>query len=68
MISSVRREAEKAMAKNIPPVLVTTPQLRRHVKKMVGHFVPSLMVLSQTELLREMKIRSIGEVRLNNGS
>jgi flagellar biosynthesis protein FlhA len=65
LVRSIRKEAEKAMATNIQPILVTSPQLRRHLKKMVEHFVPSLMVLSQTELLNDMRFKSIGEVSVN---
>jgi flagellar biosynthesis protein FlhA len=65
IISSIKEETEKAMAKNIQPVLITSPTVRRHVKKMLEHFVPSLIVLSQSELLSDMKIQSIGEVSLN---
>jgi len=65
IISSIKQETEKAMAKNIQPVLITSPTVRRHVKKMLEHFIPSLIVLSQSELLSDMKIKSIGEVSLN---
>lgn len=65
IINSIREEAEKAMAKNIQPILLTSPTVRRHLKKMVDHFVPSLMVLSQSELLSDMKFKSIGEVSLS---
>jgi flagellar biosynthesis protein FlhA len=67
LVRSVRNAAEKAMTVNLQPILVTSPQLRRHLKKMVEHFVPSLVVLSQTELLNDMKFKSIGEVKLNDG-
>jgi flagellar biosynthesis protein FlhA len=65
IISSIKEEAEKAMAKNIQPILLTSPTVRRHLKKMLDHFVPSLMVLSQSELLGDMKFKSIGEVSLS---
>jgi flagellar biosynthesis protein FlhA len=65
IINSIREEAEKVMAKNIQPILLTSPIVRRHLKKMVDHFVPSLMVLSQSELLSDMKFKSIGEVSLS---
>jgi flagellar biosynthesis protein FlhA len=65
IINSIREEAEKVMAKNIQPILLTSPTVRRHLKKMVDHFVPSLMVLSQSELLSDMKFKSIGEVSLS---
>jgi flagellar biosynthesis protein FlhA len=66
MIQSIKAEAEKAMAKNLQPILVTSPQVRRHLKKMMEHFVPSLIVLSQSELLSNMRFRSIGKVTLNH--
>jgi flagellar biosynthesis protein FlhA len=64
IIASIKEEAEKAMAKNIQPILLTSPTLRRHLRQLVEHFVPSLIVLSQSELLSDMKFQSIGEVRL----
>jgi flagellar biosynthesis protein FlhA len=68
IISSIRTESEKAIAKNIQPILLATPTLRRHVRRMAEHFIPTLMVLSQSELLSEMRFKSIGEVRLGYGS
>jgi flagellar biosynthesis protein FlhA len=65
IIASIKEEAEKAMAKNIQPILLTSPTLRRHLKQLVEHFVPSLIVLSQSELLSDMRFQSIGEVRLS---
>jgi flagellar biosynthesis protein FlhA len=64
IITSIKKEAEKAMAQDIQPILLTSPTVRRHVKKMVEHFIPSLMVLSQSELLSDMKFKSIGKVSL----
>ena len=66
IISSIQKEAEKAMVKNIQPILMTSPAIRRHLKKMSESFLPSLMVVSQSELLSDMKIKSIGEVNLND--
>ncbi|MCU0595759.1 MAG: flagellar biosynthesis protein FlhA, partial [Desulfobacterota bacterium] len=68
LVGSIRKMAETAMVKNLQPILVTSPQLRRHLKKMVEHFVPSLTVLSQTELLSDMKFKSMGEVTFNGGA
>jgi len=65
IIASIKDEAEKAMAKNIQPILLASPTVRRHLKKMVEYFVPSLMVLSQSELLGDIGLKSIGEVNLN---
>ena len=66
IINSIKEESEKAMAKNIQPILLTSPTVRRHLKKVVEHFIPSLIVLSQSELLSDMRFKSIGEVSLMN--
>jgi flagellar biosynthesis protein FlhA len=65
IITSIKKEAEKAMAKNVQPIIMTSPAIRRHLKKMVEYFVPSLMVLSQSELLSDIRFKSIGEVNLD---
>jgi len=68
IIASIKQEAEKAMSKNIQPILLTSPVIRRHLKKMVEYFIPSLMVLSQSELLSDIGFKSIGKVSLNYAS
>jgi flagellar biosynthesis protein FlhA len=65
IITSIKKESEKAMAKNVQPILMTSPTIRRHLKKMVEYFIPSLMVMSQSELLSDISFKSIGEVSLN---
>jgi hypothetical protein len=40
IISSIKAESEKAMAKNIHPILLTSPTLRRHMKKNPRVFCP----------------------------
>ncbi|MEA1949350.1 MAG: flagellar biosynthesis protein FlhA [Thermodesulfobacteriota bacterium] len=65
IIASIKKEAEKAMSKDIQPILLASPVIRRHLKKMVEYFVPSLMVLSQSELLSDIGFKSIGKVRLS---
>ena len=66
IISSIKKEAEKAMSKNIQPILLTTPLIRRHLRKMIEYFVPSLMVLSQSELLSDIGFKAIGKVKLSH--
>ena len=66
IMTSIKNEAEKAMSKNIQPILLTSPLIRRHLRKMVEYFVPSLMVLSQSELLTDIGFKSIGKVTLSH--
>jgi len=64
IIASVKKETENAMALDVQPILLTSPVIRRHLKKMLDHFVPSLMVISQSEILSDIGLQSIGEVNL----
>ena len=68
LIESIKEESEKAMMQNIQPIILTSPTLRRHLKKLVEYFVPSLKVLSHSELLSDMKFKSIGEVGLSRAN
>jgi flagellar biosynthesis protein FlhA len=68
IISSIKKEAEKAMSKNIQPIILTTPLIRRHLRKMIEYFIPSLMVLSQNELLNDIGFKAIGKVKLSHAS
>ncbi len=68
LLDSIKEESEKAMIHFMQPIILTSPALRRHLKKMVEYFVPSLKVLSHSELLSDIKFTSIGEVRLNSAN
>jgi len=68
LLESIREESEKAMMQNIQPIILTSPTLRRHLKKLVEYFVPSLKVFSHSELLSDMKFKSIGEVGLSRAN
>ncbi|RPH51305.1 MAG: flagellar biosynthesis protein FlhA [Desulfobacteraceae bacterium] len=68
LLESIKEESEKAMMKNIQPIILTSPTLRRHLKKLVEYFVPSLKILSHSELLSDMKFKSIGEVGLSRAN
>jgi flagellar biosynthesis protein FlhA len=67
IMNSVNKETEIAVAKGHEPIIVCSPQLRRHFRRMVEQFAPSLMVLSHSELLNNVKFKSLGKVRLQYG-
>jgi len=64
IMESVGRETENVMAMGFQPIILCSPALRRHFRKMVEQFAPSLMVFSQAELLNNMRFKSLGKVRL----
>ncbi len=68
IIRSVRNQTEKAMVNNIQPIIMTSPVIRRHFRKLIETFVPSVMVMSQSELLNDIRFKSIGEVSLHDAT
>jgi len=67
IVGSIKEQAEKSMAQNLHPIIITSPAIRRHLKKMTEYFIPSLVVLSQNELMTDIRFQSIGEVTISNG-
>ncbi|MDD2558041.1 MAG: flagellar biosynthesis protein FlhA [Desulfuromonadaceae bacterium] len=45
------------------PVLLCSPTIRPHVKKLTERYLPSLAVISHNEIAPHLKVRSIGTVR-----
>ncbi|PLX91407.1 MAG: flagellar biosynthesis protein FlhA [Desulfuromonas sp.] len=49
------------------PVLLCSPTIRPHVKKLTERYLPSLVVISHNEIASHLKVRSIGMVKVNAG-
>ena len=47
------------------PVLLVTPQIRPHVRRLTERYFPSMAVLSHNEITANIKIKSIGTVTIN---
>ncbi|MBW1739616.1 MAG: flagellar biosynthesis protein FlhA [Deltaproteobacteria bacterium] len=62
--NSVSKQIEKIMTMDLQPILLCSPALRRHLRRMVEQFAPSLMVLSHTELPNNIRFKSLGKVGL----
>ncbi|WP_298440285.1 flagellar biosynthesis protein FlhA [Geobacter sp.] len=67
ILSGIRQEMEKFNQVGTNPVLIASPSIRRHVKKLTERFVPNLAVLSHNEIPSNIKIQSLGVVTLNAG-
>jgi flagellar biosynthesis protein FlhA len=48
-------------------VLLCTPTIRPHVKKLTERYLPSLVVLSHNEIAANLKVRSLGTVNVHAG-
>ena len=51
---------------NKQPIVLCSAQIRSHFKKLADRFIPNLVVLSYNDILRNVKIQSIGTLGLSN--
>ncbi|MBW1784098.1 MAG: flagellar biosynthesis protein FlhA [Deltaproteobacteria bacterium] len=66
IISSISQNVEKFSQLNRQPVVLCSPQIRPHFKKLIERFVPDLAVLSYNEVVSSAKIQSIGTVKVEH--
>ena len=58
------QQAEQMMKSNLLPVLLCTPDLRRHIRSLCERAVPHLRVLSLTEIPQNIELKSYGVVTI----
>jgi len=64
IIASLSENMEKFSELNRHPIVLCSPQIRPHFKRLVERFVPDLAVLSYNEIVSSAKIQSIGTVKV----
>ena len=64
IIASLSQNMERFSELNRHPIVLCSPQIRPHFKKLVERFVPDLVVLSYNEVISSAKIQSVGTVRV----
>jgi flagellar biosynthesis protein FlhA len=50
------------------PILLTSPSIRRHLRKLTERFIPQLVILSHNELSPTANVKSVEVVRLRDAS
>ncbi len=53
---------EKQIARDIQPVLMCSPILRRHFRKLIEHALPSVFVVSHAEISDDISLQAAGKV------
>ncbi len=62
--ASINKMTKKIMKMNIQPIILCSPVLRRHLRRMVEQFEPSAIVVSHAEMIPNIRIKSVGKVVL----
>jgi flagellar biosynthesis protein FlhA len=68
VLKGVGREMEKMMGQSLKPVLLCSPSLRSHIKKVTERVYPYLNVISLTEIPKSVSINSFSVVMSDRGS
>ena len=63
-IARLVQQAERMMKSNLLPVLLCSPELRRHIRALSERVVPHLRVLSMAEIPQTIELKSWGTVTL----
>ena len=63
-ISKLVLQAERMMKSNLLPVLLCSPELRRHIRAMSERVMPHLRVLSMSEIPHTIELKSYAVVTL----
>jgi flagellar biosynthesis protein FlhA len=61
-------EVKRAISLGHHPVLLCSPVIRRHLRKLLERFLPDVAVISHSELSNSLEIRSIGIIRMDHAS
>ncbi|HVE55128.1 MAG TPA: flagellar biosynthesis protein FlhA [Ramlibacter sp.] len=63
-IGRLVQQAERMMKSNLLPVLLCSPELRRHIRALSERVVPHLRVLSMAEIPQNIELKAWGTVTL----
>ncbi|MDN5330929.1 MAG: flagellar biosynthesis protein FlhA [Tepidanaerobacteraceae bacterium] len=64
IVGGLIEKINQAAKQGIQPVVLTSPLVRRHFKKIIEHSLPDIPVLSYEEIDPNIEIRSVGTVKL----
>ncbi|MFH1035761.1 MAG: flagellar biosynthesis protein FlhA [Pseudomonadota bacterium] len=64
IIGGLNRQIEAFGQLAQPPVVLCSPVVRRHFRRIVERFVPTLSVLSHNELVTDMNVHSVGTLKM----
>jgi flagellar biosynthesis protein FlhA len=66
LIRNINAAAERALVAEGQPVLLATPITRPHLAQLLHRFIPTLPVISQAEVPSDVRLKSMGNVVLDN--
>jgi flagellar biosynthesis protein FlhA len=66
VLAQLNKAMEKFTSMNYQPIILCSPGIRPHVKKLTERFLPTLVVLSHNEIDKRVKLKSLGVISLRH--
>ncbi len=66
IVQAIVTEVKQQVATDTQPVIMTTPSLRRHVRKLIEASLPAVFVVSHAEIVDDINLQASGRVSLKN--
>jgi flagellar biosynthesis protein FlhA len=64
LLAKLAAQGERMMKSNMLPVLLCSPELRRHVRSLSERVVPHMRIVSMSEVPNSVNLRAFGAVKL----
>lgn len=65
LIPALNQNVEKITSEGQTAILLVTPMIRHHVKKLLDRFLPQVVVLSHNEISPQLRIRSVANIEVS---
>jgi flagellar biosynthesis protein FlhA len=66
IMSAVQTSVETFTKRGLLPVFLTAGAIRRHLRQLIGHYMPQIAVLAHGEIADGVKIQSLGIIRCSD--
>lgn len=68
LLGALNLDVARSLEQHSQAIVLCSPSIRFHFKKLVERFIPGLVVLSHNEIASNVNLKSIGIVRLDDAS
>ena len=65
ILTALEKAVERVTKLNYQPIILCSPMVRRHLRKLTERFIPNLVVLSHNELTPNVRLKVLGDAGLN---
>jgi len=64
IVKATETEVEQQVVSEVQPVIMCSPVLRRHFRKLIEHALPSVFVVSHAEIVDDISLKAAGRIKI----